>query len=197
MSSGVPSSTAQAQAAANASGGGPSAADLDIQSTDVKTAAGVNLSSQQKVLVGSVLDLFKGQPSLKKLQLWTDEATFSDPITKAEGRKQYQAQWYGLQSAFSSIEQLHHSVTSAGNPIMLDLKSKYTVKGIGKEQTIESVVKIFTDSEGSKIVGVEDRWNGDIPEGAFAKAFRNLNSVAVPAFVGVPKTEKEDAEKRN
>jgi hypothetical protein len=90
-------------------------------------------------------------------------------LTKAEGRKQYQAQWYGLAAAFSEIEQLHHSVTDAGNPITMDLKTRYKVKGIGSEQVIESVVKIHTDGSGERITGVEDRWNGNIPEGAFTK----------------------------
>lgn len=47
--------------------------------------------------------LFAGKPTLKKLALWTDDATFNDPLTKAEGRKQYSAQWYGLAAAFSEI----------------------------------------------------------------------------------------------
>lgn len=113
--------------------------------------------------------LFAGKPTLKKLQLWTDDATFADPLTKAEGRKQYEAQWYGLKAAFSEIEQLHQSVTSSGNPITMDLKTRYKVKGIGIEQTIESVIKIHTDEKGERITKVEDRWNGEIPEGAFAK----------------------------
>jgi hypothetical protein len=116
-----------------------------------------------------VKQLFAGKPTLKKLQLWTDDATFADPLTKAEGRKQYEAQWYGLKAAFSKIERLHCSVTSAGNPITMDLKTRYKVKGIGSEQVIESVVKIHTDGSGERITQVEDRWNGNIPEGAFAK----------------------------
>ncbi|TVY31980.1 hypothetical protein LSUB1_G008158 [Lachnellula subtilissima] len=195
MSTGVPSSTAAAQK--NADTNAPSASELGIENTNVQTAAGVDLSAQQKLLVGSVLDLFAGRPSLKKLQLWTDDASFNDPITKAEGRKQYEAQWYGLQTAFSEIEQLHHSVTSAGNPISMNLKTRYQIKGLGKEQTIESVIKIQTDDAGKKIVRVEDRWDGKLPEGPFAKAFRNLNSVVVPAFVGVPKNEAEDAKRGN
>lgn len=60
---------------------------------------------------------------------------------------------------------------SAGNPITLDLKTKYVVKGIGKETTINSVVKIFTEEvQGEeRIKGVEDRWDGEIPDGAIAK----------------------------
>jgi hypothetical protein len=70
-----------------------STSDLKIENTNIKTAPGVDLSSQQKTLVGCVLDLFAGRPSLEKLQLWTDEAVFEDPITVARGRKQFEPQW--------------------------------------------------------------------------------------------------------
>jgi hypothetical protein len=72
---------------------------------------------------------------------------------------------YGLAAAFSEIERLSHQVTSAGNPIVMDLKTRYVVKGIGKEQTIDSVVKIHTN--GDRITKVEDRWNDQLPDGAF------------------------------
>jgi hypothetical protein len=50
----------------------------------------------------------------------------------------------------------------------MDLKTTYKVKGLGIEKTIESVIKIATDSTGEKITSVEDRWNGNIPEGPVA-----------------------------
>ncbi|ESZ90591.1 hypothetical protein SBOR_9024 [Sclerotinia borealis F-4128] len=173
----------------------PGFKEFGIENTNIHTAAGVKLSDRQKVLVGSVLDLFAGRPSLPKLSLWTDTATFSDQITKAEGRKQFAAQWYGLQAAFSSIERISHEVVSAGNPIELDLCTKYTVKGVGLQQRIDSRVSIWVEG---KIVGVRDSWGGEVPgEGAFVKALRKLNSVVVPAFVGVPKNNQEDAKKGN
>ncbi|PBP15871.1 hypothetical protein BUE80_DR013356, partial [Diplocarpon rosae] len=190
MSTGVPSSTAGAQAQAlSTAPAGSDTASLGIESTDIQTATGVELSGKQRVLVGSVLDLFKGKPTHQKMSLWSDDATFADPLTNAQGRKQYEAQWWGLKAAFSEIEQLHHSVTSAGNPITLDLKTRYKVKGIGAEKIIQSVIKIHTSEATEKIVKVEDRWDGKIPEGAVATAFRNLNSVVVPIVVSVPKDE--------
>lgn len=57
-------------------------------------------------------------------------------------------------------------MTSSGNPITMDLKTRYVVKGIGKEQTIESIVAIHTNADGSKIVKVEDKWNGELPDSA-------------------------------
>jgi hypothetical protein len=57
MSTGVPSETAQIQQQSNMSTSStPSASDLGIES-DIKTATGVSLSSQQKVIVGSILDV--------------------------------------------------------------------------------------------------------------------------------------------
>jgi hypothetical protein len=107
-----------------------------------------------------------------KLALWRDDATFTDPITVAEGRDRFAAQWYGLQAAFSEIERLHHEVTDAGNPILMDLKTRYVIKGINKEQTISSVVAVHLDEQG-KIKKVEDKWDGKLPEGSIA----NVSSI--------------------
>ena len=101
------------------------------------------------------------------MRLWEDDATFEDPITRAVGRKQYEPQWYGLQAVFSEIERLHHEVTSAGNPITMDMRTRYVVKGVNKEQTIDSVIQIFYDKDTGKIQKVEDKWNGNLPDSGF------------------------------
>lgn len=165
-----------------------------IQTKTFPNAPGVNLSSQQQVITGSILDLFAGKPSLRKLSLWQDNATFSDPLTIAEGRKQYAPQWYGLPAAFSNIERLGGQVTSSGNPIEMDLKTRYTVKGLGSQQTIDSKIKIWTEGEGDnmRISRVEDRWDDNLPDTTFKNAMRNLNSVVVPKLVSVPKSIEEE-----
>ncbi|GAB7350320.1 hypothetical protein MBLNU459_g0954t1 [Dothideomycetes sp. NU459] len=173
-----------------------SSSGLNIENTNIKTAPGVELNSDQKTIVGSVLDLFAGRPSLEKLQLWSDDGVFEDPITVARGRKQYEPQWYGLQTAFSEIERLSHEVTSSGNPISMTMKTRYVVKGIGKEQTIASVINIYTNEQG-KISKVEDKWDGKLPESSIANAFRRLNAVTVPNLISVPKNKEEDAKRGN
>merc|ERR1712072_203776 len=169
--------------------------ELKIESQNIKTAPGVELSSQQQTLVGSVLDLFAGRPSLAKLGLWKDDAEFTDPLTVAKGREKYEAQWYGLQAVFSEIERLSHEVKSSGNPIVMDMSTRYVVKGLGKEQKINSVVEIHT--EGDKITKVADMWDGKLPDGAISNAFRHLNAVSVPKMVGVPKNAEEDRQRGN
>lgn len=74
----------------------PDHGELRIENTNINTAPGVELSSHQKTLVGSVLDLFAGRPSLAKLDLWKDDGVFKDPITTAQGRKQFAPQWYAF-----------------------------------------------------------------------------------------------------
>ncbi|KAI7553941.1 hypothetical protein KC331_g889 [Hortaea werneckii] len=169
--------------------------ELKIESQNIKTAPGVELSSQQQTLVGSVLDLFAGRPSLAKLGLWKDDAEFTDPLTVAKGRGKYEAQWYGLQAVFSEIERLSHEVKSSGNPIVMDMSTRYVVKGLGKEQKINSVVEIHT--EGDKITKVADMWDGKLPDGAISNAFRHLNAVSVPKMVSVPKNAEEDRQRGN
>ena len=145
--------------------------ELRIENQNINTAADVELSDHQTTLVGSVLDLFAGRPSLAKLQLWKDDAVFQDPITVAQGRKEFEPQWYGLQTAFSEIERLSHQVNSSGNPIEMDMKTRYKVKGLGSEKVIDSKINIYTD--GDKISKVEDKWNGELPESGIA----NVSSV--------------------
>lgn len=112
--------------------------------------------------------MFEGNPTLKHLSLWSKDATFADPLTNAVGYDKFAAQWYGLPALFHPIQIQSHQVTSGGNPIELELSNKYTVKGIKKEQLMNSVVKIHVGSDG-KIDKVEDRWNDSLPEGPISE----------------------------
>ncbi|GJD04017.1 hypothetical protein ColKHC_12842 [Colletotrichum higginsianum] len=211
MASGTPSDTAKVQASADSNA--PSFESVGIKNNSINQKSGVSLSQQQKVLVGSVLDLFEGNPTLKHLSLWSKNATFQDNITVAEGFDKYAAQWYGLPALFNPIKIQSHTVTSAGNPIELELKNSYTVKGVKTEQTMESVVQIQVGDDG-KIVKVRNALNVSFLSAArtlawllsqagvavFCRvslwrpfwALRKLNAVTVPAFVKVPKNEEED-----
>ena len=96
-----------------------------VTPASVLSSSPVSLSPPQQLLACSVLDLFAGHPSKRKLTLWADDASFHDPLTNATGRKQFEAQWYGLKAAFSEIERLGLEVRGAGNPIELGLKTRY------------------------------------------------------------------------
>ena len=69
--------------------------------------------------------------------------------------------------AFKEIERLGHEVTDGGNPIGMDLKTRYVIKGIGKEQIISSKVQIYYDKTTGKITKVQDKWDGSLPDSNF------------------------------
>lgn len=191
-------SRAMAQSTPPRTSSPPDFTKYGVETTNVPAGPGVDLQPQQKVILGCVLDLFTGRPSKRKLTLWSDTASFHDPLTNATGRKQYEAQWYGLKVAFSEIERLHAKVTSAGNPMEMDLKTRYKVKGIGSEQTIESKIVVTTEGEGEsmRVKKLEDRWGGEIQAGPVKNALRELNSVTVPMMVSVPKSIEEEEGKK-
>ncbi|KAM6524221.1 hypothetical protein FSOLCH5_004823 [Fusarium solani] len=187
----------------------PTFKSIGITNTDIRKAAGVQLTPHQEVLVGSVLDLFEGRPSLRHLSLWTPTATFHDPITNAVGFDKFAAQWYGLVALFSPITIQSHEVTSSGDPISLRLSNKYVLKGLGTEKVMDSVVDIHVGPDG-RISRVEDNRPFQL-RGVMSVshawaiyrlshrpmvAFQKLNAVSVPAFVKVPKTQEEDDQMR-
>lgn len=146
----------------------PSFAEYRIQAK--VPPAPTELTPRQSLLIASVMDLFAGRPSKRKLSLWTDDASFQDPLTIAEGRKQYEAQWYGVVATMSEVTQEHAEIVSVGNPIELRLKDRYKIKGLGKEQLIDSHVLVYLTADGEKVTKVVDRWGGEVPpDGFFAK----------------------------
>ena len=49
----------------------------------------------------------------------------------------------------------------------MDMRTRYVVKGIGKEQTIDSKINIFYDKATGKITKLEDKWDGKLPDSSF------------------------------
>ncbi|RDA95653.1 hypothetical protein CP533_1230 [Ophiocordyceps camponoti-saundersi (nom. inval.)] len=171
----------------------PSFQSIGVKNTDINVGPGVTLTPEKKVLVGSVLDLFEGHPTLKHLTLWQPTATFEDPIAIAKGYDSYAAQWYGLTVLFQPIKIRSHTVTSGGNPIDVTLSNAYTIKGIKSEHVIDSTVSIHVGADG-KIEKVQDKWDMKIPlmGTSISDAFRKLSAGTTSKLVTVPKTEEED-----
>ncbi|KAL0938074.1 uncharacterized protein CTRU02_207805 [Colletotrichum truncatum] len=188
MSAGTPSESAKAQAASDANE--PTFESVGVKNTDIIQKSGVSLSKHQKVLVGSVLDLFEGNPTLKHLSLWSKNGTFQDNITVANGYDKYAAQWYGLPALFNPIKIQSHTVVSAGNPIEIKLKNSYTVKGVKVEQTMDSLVQIEVGDDG-KIVKVNDKWNNELPDGAFSQVRVALDESYFTAALAIAKLLRE------
>jgi hypothetical protein len=158
---------------------------IQTPSSALNPGPGVSLSAPQSAILCSILDLFSGHPTKRILTLWKEDASFHDPLTNATGRTQFEAQWYGLKAAFSDIQRLSCTTVSAGNPMEMELKTMYKVKGIGSEQVVQSRVCVYTEGEGEgmRVRKVEDKWDGEIKEGWFKGKLREVNSVSVPKMV--------------
>lgn len=50
-----------------------------IINADVAVAPGVTVDEQRRKLVGVVLDLFQGKPSLYKMRFFAEDAVYEDP----------------------------------------------------------------------------------------------------------------------
>ena len=104
---------------------------------------------------------------------------------------------------FRPIELLEHRVVSDKNPIEIEMRTRYTLKAVKKATEISSVVKIWVgDGTGSdlgvkekegvpngegdraKIVRLEDRWDGKLPEGMFSEVSSASDGVFVLRGVG-------------
>lgn len=165
-----------------------------ILATDINTAPGIKLDNHRQQLLGSVLDLFSGHPSLYKLSFWRQDAHFEDPITTAKGYDAYAAQWYGLAAMFTSTTKKHEVTKSDESNFEFDLEQEYKSAGITK--LMKSKIVIELDGEG-KIQHLTDKWNGeDMPTSMVATWARKANAATVPKFVSVPKNEHEEAEKK-
>lgn len=58
------------------------------------------------------------------------------------------------------------------------MSNKYVVKGIKKEQIMDSLVRIHVGNDG-KIEKVEDKWNGKLPDGAISEVSDSPNAMAI------------------
>lgn len=72
----------------------------------------------------------------------------------------------------------------------MDLKTRYVIKGINKEQIVSSVVAIYLDGEG-KIQKVQDKWDGKLPDGAIANVSIVSCATAIADFlIGFPSSQR-------
>jgi len=75
----------------------------------------------------------------------------------------------------------------------MDLRTRYVIKGLNKEQLIQSVVAIHLDEQG-KIKKVEDKWDGKLPDSSIANVsythvLLNLSSM-LTICTGFPTLER-------
>ncbi|KAF8841183.1 hypothetical protein BDN67DRAFT_967525 [Paxillus ammoniavirescens] len=121
---------------------------------------------------------------------WRPDAVFEDPLVKAEGRGEYEPQWFAMPKIFSKSETISSRVmlsTESPNRFVFSQVQEYTLRFIGKKQRIESVIVVDLD-ESDKITRMVEKWNGDeLPTHYGAYFLRRVNAQVTPWLVKVPK----------
>ncbi|KIK91430.1 hypothetical protein PAXRUDRAFT_149512 [Paxillus rubicundulus Ve08.2h10] len=132
---------------------------------------------------------------------WCPDAVFEDPLVKAEGRGEYEPQWFAMPKIFSKSETISSRVmlsTESPNRLVYSQAQEYTLRFIGKKQAfctvlmlmrqrIESVIVVDLD-ETDKITRMVEKWNGDeLPTHYGAHFLRRANAQITPWLVKVPK----------
>jgi hypothetical protein len=156
----------------------------------------VQLTENRQQLVKDSLELFSSRPNLDIFRRWwRDDATFEDPLSVAEGFKQYAAQWFAMHKAFPQSRTLEYRILSSTtnpNQVTYALTQEYTIRFLGVKKVMNSVVVIDLD-ENEKIVKLQDMWNGKEHPHRFGIWYlRKLNAKTMPLLVSIPKTDKHD-----
>ncbi|KAG5575028.1 hypothetical protein H5410_055162 [Solanum commersonii] len=104
-----------------------------------------------------LLNLYASRAKAQDFEIYAPNATFEDPLMRAEGVKQIKSSFYSLGKVFSESRIVEYNVTekeiSPGNKeILIDNKQYY--KFLGKDIHMISLIKLYT--EGGKVVRHED-----------------------------------------
>ncbi|KAJ8551627.1 hypothetical protein K7X08_021642 [Anisodus acutangulus] len=120
-----------------------------------------------------LLNLYASRAKAQDFEIYAPNATFEDPLMRAEGVKQIKSSFYSIGKVFSESRIVEYNITekeiSPGNKeILIDNKQYY--KFLGKDIHMISLIKLYT--EGGKVVRHEDCWD--------KKPLRNRETVKVP-----------------
>ncbi|MCD7457439.1 hypothetical protein HAX54_035087 [Datura stramonium] len=124
-------------------------------------------------ILSHLLNLYASRATRQDFEIYAPNATFEDPLMRAEGVKQIKSSFYSIGKVFSESRIVEYNITekeiSPGNKeILIDNKQYY--KFLGKDIHMVSLIKLYT--EGGKVVRHEDCWD--------KKPLRNRETVKVP-----------------
>ncbi|KAH9923257.1 uncharacterized protein B0H18DRAFT_909923, partial [Fomitopsis serialis] len=165
-----------------------------IINASVAVAPGVAIDEHRRTLVGVVLDLFQGKPSLHKMSFFAEDAVYEDPVAKSVGRISIAAQFYGLPELVrASTTESARITASDARTTSFHVRQAFTPKLVPKTIAFDTVMTITVDAAG-KIAHWQDRPSEGIPAGGsgLAEWMRETQSELTKAVLTLPKDEEED-----
>ncbi|WWC63159.1 uncharacterized protein I303_105759 [Kwoniella dejecticola CBS 10117] len=168
----------------------------------------LNLSERHLRHAALVLDIFQGKGTMTKINdNFTEDSIYEDPVAIGRDRHEVAGQLLHIPTVTSSTKTRKFSIISLTPGVSTTTGSKREVKAdlievefnhdlnfkVGPTYNLDTTLQIYSTEEG--IVRLQDRPSDRIPDNGFAMALRKLNGVVAPKVAGVPKNQKEDAEK--
>ncbi|KAF8448041.1 hypothetical protein L210DRAFT_3527731 [Boletus edulis BED1] len=150
-----------------------------------------NMTERREKIMDELTELYSCRPTKAIFQrAWHPDAVFEDPLVKAQGWTQYEAQWFAMPWLFSRSRPISRRVilsTETPNRLVYRQVQEYTLRFLGRTQRIESVIDLELD-ESDRITRMADKWNGEeLPTYYGAEWLRWLNARVTPWLVKVPK----------
>ncbi|XP_072975693.1 uncharacterized protein [Typha angustifolia] len=126
-----------------------------------------------ELIMPHLLNLYGSRATASDFDIYAPNATYDDPLMRAQGVKQIKSAFYSVPKIFSESRIVEYTVeenTIAPGKVEVLIDNKQHYKIFGKAVDIASLIKL--DIEEGKIVCHEDWWN--------KKPLKNRDTVKLP-----------------
>ncbi|XP_028057614.1 uncharacterized protein LOC114261536 isoform X1 [Camellia sinensis] len=111
-------------------------------------------------LLPHILNIYGSSATARDFEIYAPDATFEDPLMRANGIKQIKSAFYSLPKIFSESRIVEYNIkeneiSPSKQEILIDNKQYY--KFLGKGIDMISLIKLYV--EDGKIIRHEDWWN--------------------------------------
>lgn len=121
----------------------------------------LSIPTHRLALLQDILSLYSGCPSESALRRYALRAIYDDPFSYCDTRYKIAGQWYGLPKLFSNCEtEAYEVVKNEPSEMLVKLRQRYTLRGLGLGKTVDSLVALVMDSDGN-VKYHKDLWGKD------------------------------------
>ena len=130
-------------------------------------------SGFSEILLPHILNLYGSRATARDFEIYAPNATFEDPLMRAQGVKEIKSAFYSLNKVFSESKIVEYSIeenTVAPGKVEILIDNKQYYKIFGRDVNMVSLIKL--DVEDGKVVRHQDWWD--------KKPLKNRDTVKLP-----------------
>ncbi len=127
-------------------------------------------------IVSDILNLYNSNPTTESFRHYALNAQFEDPLQYSGSLSSIKSAFKFLPKIFIDTQVIKSDADIEGNPMKLNLETRYEWKGIKKETVIRSIVLLTLNNQ-EQIIRHEERWNGEPIPNAESGFFGRIKEV--------------------